>query len=278
MLQIANTENLDGYQFACEVSSGACGTVLSNSAQVVHFSDSMPVLTITGDQYLCIDDNSAQFTVETVNENITFQWQESIDGGNTWNDVTDGDYYQGGNTKNLVVNGSAIVSGNQYRCMSFSENDCFETQSAPATLYRVIPEVEVSPVSEVKCPDTDSELGFSGLDNNYQMGNSIITFFVTRKTEGAYAWGFDYQLDISNPSLLVGTSQSAGHIDINDTNTTVFPLTFYVENQTQEVVSATLNISNVEVSGCIEPSVGNPGHESSMQLYRMPVVGEFIKY
>jgi hypothetical protein len=278
ILQISNSENIASYQFACEVSGDICGAVLSNPAQVVHFSDSLPVLTALENQYLCVNDNSAQFTVETESENITLQWHESIDGGTTWNDITDGGNYQGTETKNLEVTGAALVNGNQYKCTALSENDCFEAHSAAATLYRVDPDVVVSPVSEVKCPDTDSELGFSGLDNNYQMGNSVITFFVKRNTEGDFIWSFDYQLDISNPSLLVGTSQSAGHIDINDTNTTVFPLIFYIENQTQEVVSATLSISNVDVAGCLESSMGNQNHEATMQLFRMPVVGEFIKY
>jgi hypothetical protein len=276
-LQITNTGNLNGYQFACEVSREVCGAVFSNSAQVVHFPDSIPILTVTPeDQYLCVDENSAQFTVETESKNITFQWQESTDGGTVWNNIADGENYQGTNTKNLVVTGSALVSGNQYKCIASSENDCFEAQSVTATLYRVVPGVVAIPVSEVKCPDTNSELGFSGLDNNYQMGNSVITFLVQRNTIGPFTWSFSYQLDISNPELLVD-SQSQGNIEISDTNTTLFPLTFYIENQTEEIVTATLKISNVEVAGCNESSDENPNHTSSMQVHKMPLVGEFKK-
>ncbi|MBN1768954.1 MAG: hypothetical protein JXR50_02130 [Prolixibacteraceae bacterium] len=275
-LYISSTENLTSYQFACAVSSGVCGAIMSNSAQVVHFPDSIPILTAPENQYLCIEDNSAQFSVETESEYITFQWQESIDGGTTWNNIADGENYQGVNSKNLVVTGSALVNGNHYTCIATTENDCFEAQSAAAILYKVEPSVIVEPTASIKCPDTDPELNFNGIDSNYQMGNSVITFLVQRNTIGPFTWSFSYQLEVSNPELLVD-SQSQGNIDISDTNTTLFPLAFYIENQTEEIVTATLSISNVEVAGCSESSDGNPNHTANMQVHKMPLVGEFKK-
>lgn len=275
-LHISNTENLTSYQFACEVSSEVCGAVLSNSAQVVHFPDSLPTLTAPEDQYLCVHDSSAQFTVETESENITFQWQESTDGGTSWTTIADGENYQGVNTNNLVVSVDSLVNENQYKCIATSGNGCFEAQSGAATLYNVEPEVTIEPTASIKCPDTDPELNFNGIDSNYQMGNSVITFLIQRNTIGPFAWSFSYQLDVSNPELLVD-SQSQGNINISDTNTTLFPLTFYIENQTEEIVTATLNISNVEVAGCSESSGGNPNHTASMQVHKMPLVGEFKK-
>ncbi|MCX6270317.1 MAG: carboxypeptidase regulatory-like domain-containing protein [Bacteroidetes bacterium] len=61
---------------------------------------------------------NASFTVAVTNA-TTFIWQVSIDGGNTWSDLTDGPNYSGTTTANLqIINTSLSYTGYQYRCIA----------------------------------------------------------------------------------------------------------------------------------------------------------------
>ena len=49
---------------------------------------------------------------------IGYQWQESINGGGTWNNITNGGIYAGASTVNLSLTGvTGTMNNYQYRCV-----------------------------------------------------------------------------------------------------------------------------------------------------------------
>jgi hypothetical protein len=249
-------------------------TAMSNVITLTPTDHNPASITINPNNALVCDDE-AQFVASAINYDMA-NWQISIDEGISWENLTDNTQYSGSTEDTLkITNASDLMNGYQYRLMTVN-NSCGNVYSTEAALYVATPNVIVETAESIKCPDTDPALEFNGIDSNYQMGNSVITFLVQRNTSDPFNWSFSYQLDISNPELLVD-SQSQGNIDITDTNTSTFPLTFYIENQTEEIVSATLSINNVEVAGCSESSEENPNHTAIMQVHKMPLAGEFKK-
>jgi sugar lactone lactonase YvrE len=59
---------------------------------------------------------SATFTVTVTGSPVTYQWQESVDGGSTWNNVSDNSNFSGSTTATLTVSGTvATMNGDEFR-------------------------------------------------------------------------------------------------------------------------------------------------------------------
>jgi hypothetical protein len=86
------------------------------------------------DASVCANDNTS-FTVSADGNPIVYQWQVSTDGGNNWNNVSNGGVYSGATTSTLNLTGvAASYNGYKYRCV-LSVNACSSTvNSAAATL------------------------------------------------------------------------------------------------------------------------------------------------
>ena len=73
------------------------------------FTDPVPASTLAG--------GTASFSVAPHSLAVAFQWQESTDGGATWNDVTNGGFYAGATADTLTLSGPPLsMNGYQYRC------------------------------------------------------------------------------------------------------------------------------------------------------------------
>ncbi|MBP6285422.1 MAG: M36 family metallopeptidase [Ferruginibacter sp.] len=60
----------------------------------------------------------ATFTVAGVGTGLTYQWQESTNGGTTWNNLANTAPYSGVNTATLTINPATVAMNNyQYRCV-----------------------------------------------------------------------------------------------------------------------------------------------------------------
>lgn len=255
--------------------SDNCGTVYSDSATLTVITNDAPVIsTQPADRIVCIGSTSAQFSVASSSTVKSYRWQVSTNNGGSWSDCTGGNY-SGATTNNLTVNSGGLTNEHQFRCVLMAT--CNATTSNAATLYIVMPEVRVTPVGiSPKCPDTDPALEFNPLDNQYNMGNSRVTFTVQRQTAGSFAWSFNYNVTASPTLLATNQPQPiTGTINVA-AGTSSYDLSFYLENQTTSSVDVTMSLSNVSVAGCTETSSGNPDHTATIRVRRLPVSGQFI--
>ncbi|MHC1707236.1 MAG: cohesin domain-containing protein [Bacteroidales bacterium] len=82
-----------------------------------------------------IQGNDAVFSVAP-NFATTYQWQESIDGGNSWGDLIEGTPYSGVNTENLTIAAvTAAFDNYQYRC--YITAPCSQSITSDAALLVV---------------------------------------------------------------------------------------------------------------------------------------------
>ncbi|THU31526.1 T9SS type A sorting domain-containing protein [Niastella caeni] len=77
--------------------------------------------------------NNTSFTFQT--SSATYQWQESVNGGTTWTNISNGGVYAGATTNSLgLTKPPASYNGNQYRCMASFCTPAKTTTSNAVTL------------------------------------------------------------------------------------------------------------------------------------------------
>ena len=97
---------------------------------------------------------TAIFSVESNNQ-LSFQWQLSADGGSTWNDVIDNAIYSGSQTAQLIVsNVTTEVSFYQYRCLL--EGDCDPVNSVGAELIVIDSPMFIGNLEDVIACENDT--------------------------------------------------------------------------------------------------------------------------
>ena len=104
----------DGYIFRCVV-TGICGSETSDEATL--FVGETSIVAQPEDVILC-DSGNATFTVTASADTTAYQWQED-QGGNNWQNITDGGIYSGSTTATLSLTGVAFGNnGWRYRCIA----------------------------------------------------------------------------------------------------------------------------------------------------------------
>ena len=132
----AATDAMDDNRYQVLVSTGACSAITSAEATLV-VEGSISISTQPDDSAICANDNTS-FSVSVANESgsgtITYQWQESTDGGTTFNNIADGGVYSGTNTASLTITGAIIgMDNNQYQLVA-NTGACSAITSNAATL------------------------------------------------------------------------------------------------------------------------------------------------
>lgn len=132
----AATDAMNDNQYRVLVSTGACNAITSAEA-ILTIEGGISVNTQPIDSDICENDNTS-FAAVVANESgagtISYQWQESIDGGNNFTDVTDGGIYSGATTATLTLTGATIgMDSYQYQLVA-STGACSAITSDTVTL------------------------------------------------------------------------------------------------------------------------------------------------
>jgi hypothetical protein len=263
---------MNGYQYRLAAIQNICGTVYSNPAELQIFDDVEPeFIRQVADSYVCNESNQAYFSIQAVNETDIPQWQISTNEGLTWNDITDDEAYRGFANDSLQILEPGIINNNMFRCILISQNGCFQTISDTAALYVVDPVVEITPFETEKCPDTDTSLGFSSYNHDFQLGKSTVMYSISCLTEHDLEWSFHYSIS-ADPDLLDTSIPLQGDVLV-EAGDKSYAMTFLLLNQNSDEVEVTFEIIDVRVDGCLQSS--NENHSSKVVIKRMPTVGEF---
>lgn len=155
------TAGMNNYQYQVLVFN-ACGHVTSNVA-TLSVTTIPPITTQPADQFVC-PGNNATFTVVAPGTGITYQWQVSIDGGATFNNVP------GATAASLTITGvTAGMNGYQYHVIVTSS--CGTNTSSNATLnLTTVPAVTTQPLPATACAGGTASftVASSGAGLNYQ--------------------------------------------------------------------------------------------------------------
>ncbi|MEI7963798.1 MAG: hypothetical protein WCH29_01440, partial [Chitinophagaceae bacterium] len=91
---------------------------------------------------------SASFTVAATGTGISYQWQESTNGGTTYTNITNGGIYSGATTTTLTVNPvSNVMNGYRYRCAVSGICIPVALSNGAILTVKALPNVAVTPTS-----------------------------------------------------------------------------------------------------------------------------------
>lgn len=165
-----------GALFRCLI-SGSCGNIPSGSAKL-NFN-ALPVVTLQpADQSYC-EGESITLTAVASGLISARQWQLSVDGGDTYNDLSEGAPYTGTQTATLLINPAlAAFSGNVYRCRFNGCNEDVLTNKAEI-LLKSSAAITVEPQDLTFCEGAPASLilaatGASGYQWQRQVGSGFV--------------------------------------------------------------------------------------------------------
>lgn len=130
------TAGMSGNQYRVVLTS-ACATSATSTAAVLTVISPVIVAVQPVASVIC-SESSTSFTVTgTSTQPIVYQWQVSTDGGNTYNNISNGGFYSGATTATLtVVGANTSINNNRYR-VQLSNASCTAPTNSNGVLLTV---------------------------------------------------------------------------------------------------------------------------------------------
>ncbi|MFN8250648.1 MAG: M36 family metallopeptidase [Ferruginibacter sp.] len=154
------------------------GTGCTSQASVTITINQRPAVTTQPAATSVCDGTAATFTVAASGTGITYQWQESANGGTTWTTLSNGGAYSGVNTPTLTVNPvTAAMNNYRYRCVISGICTPAANSNGAVLTVKALPTVTVTPTS-----GCGGIAGINGLALNASGGNT----YVWSPTAGLY--------------------------------------------------------------------------------------------
>jgi gliding motility-associated-like protein len=204
-LSIAN----DGDSYYCVVSND-CDSQKSTEA-VLYIIEEVAI-TKDPSSITVADGYNATFSVVASGDpTITYQWQESTDGGSSWTDLSDGGVYSGTNTATLTLTNVLIATydGNQYQCVV--DNSCTPATSDPATLS-----VNSSAKITSQPQDVDACVDDTGVSFTIETTGDDLTYLWQYRESSSGSWTnitSDMILSNDDKTLTINTAITSEMVD-----------------------------------------------------------------
>ena len=142
------------------------------------------------------DGGNASFSVSTTGSSLSYQWQESTDGGTTWNALSNGGVYSNVTTDTMnIASATLSMDSNQYRCVLIASGLPVDTSNA-ATLT-VISTSSSYPSGTVHCISggaaivdvTNPTTGETWMDRNFAASQQATSSTDSQAYGDLYQWG-----------------------------------------------------------------------------------------
>ena len=111
----ATTLSQNGYQYRC-VATGSCNPAATSAAATLMVSTTLVINTQPANTAVCVG-GTTTFN-STAFGTVTYQWQESTNGGTSYSNISNGGIYSGAATTTLTLTGVPVTANNNlYRCV-----------------------------------------------------------------------------------------------------------------------------------------------------------------
>jgi len=142
---------MTGYGYRCIV-TGTCAPAATSNCGLLTVNTAVNISSQPVSSTICAGQNTS-FIVAATGSGLTYQWQESTNGGGTWNNITNGGIYGGATTTTLTLTGvTAVMNNNQYRCIVSGGAGCTSATSTAAVLtVNTAPAITAQPVNSTIC-------------------------------------------------------------------------------------------------------------------------------
>ncbi|MAT56195.1 MAG: hypothetical protein CMN32_17125 [Saprospirales bacterium] len=207
-LSISPVAGKGGYMYKLQAWTGTCDTVETAAATLsvegpLEFTDEPDDITV------CAGD-PASFTVAIDNPglgSVSYQWQRSTNGGQTWSNLTNTSPYSGVTTNTLSISNTTGLYNNKFRCRIRTAN-CEWVASTNATLFVEGPiTIDVQPVDATVC----SNIGHQFTSTISNPGAGVLSLQWQVSSNGGSTWA-----NVSNGAIgNGGVYQGATTDDLN---------------------------------------------------------------
>ena len=168
----------------------------------------------------------ANFTVVATGTGLTYQWQESTNGGSTWNNLANGGNYSGVTTSSLDLATATTENGYRYRCIVTGTSPCAPVTSGAAILTISSTSITAQPALQTICSDAGTasfSISTSGTAPTYQWqvstnGGSTWTDIALETTDALSLSG----LTIADNAKQYRCSLNGGSVNSNGALLTVY--------------------------------------------------------
>jgi len=173
---------MDGYRYRLVV-DGVCGDDTSAvSGNILTVLQQPTIVDQPKDSTVCAGAN-ATFSVTATGTGLTYQWEESTDGGGTWIPLSNGGIYSNVTNATLQLTGIPLAAGgNQYRVVVSGTCSPSVTSGAAVLTVNALPAVTVEPTDQTVCD------GGTVLFNTTVTGTGL-TYQWEVSTNGGVSWG-----------------------------------------------------------------------------------------
>ena len=150
------TFSLNNYRYRCQLSNGICPTPgISNGAILT--VNTLPAITAQASNATICVGGSNTFTIAATGTGITYQWQVSTDGGNTWGNIA------GATAASYTLSGAVIgQNNNRYRCVVTGA--CAPVANSTGAILTVIAPVSITtqPANTAVCTGNNTSFTIVG--------------------------------------------------------------------------------------------------------------------
>jgi hypothetical protein len=195
-LGISPLTGLDNRYYRMKAWTSTCDTLTTNAAQL-GVEGPLIVNNQPNDVTLCsASPTTFSFTVENQGlGTMSYRWQRSTNGGQSWSDLSDGGVYSGVTDTTLVISNIAGLSNNKFRARISTPN-CAFVYTLPATLIVEGPiTISLQPNNASIC----SNVGHTFNTTITNPGAGALTFQWQLSTNGGGDWS-----NLSNTGVYLG--------------------------------------------------------------------------
>jgi hypothetical protein len=199
-----------GYQYRCVV-SGTCVPAVTSAAAVLTVGTALIINTQPAAAVLCAGGNTS-FATAITGTVISYQWQESTNGGTTFSNITNGGIYSGATLPTLTLTGAtAGLNNNQYRCVVTGSCPAINTTAALLTV-NTAPVITAQPVTgNTICATQNTSFSVTAtgtaLTYQWQVSNDGGSTYSNLANGGFYSTVTTATLNISNATDVMNTSR-----------------------------------------------------------------------
>jgi len=138
---------MNGTAYRCVI-TGTCAPAATSNCVTLTVNTPIAITSQPSNSTLCAGLQTT-FTVAATGTTPAYQWQESTNGGGTWNNLANGGVYSGVTTATLTLTGvTAGMSGYQYRCVVNGAATCTSANSTAGILtVNTAPSITTQPVA-----------------------------------------------------------------------------------------------------------------------------------
>ena len=202
------TALMNNYRYRVIVTGNCAPLTVTSSAATLTVNPATVIISQPANSVVCAS-ASTSFSVLVTGSSLTYQWQESTNGGAAWNNIINGGIYSGVTTATLTLSGvTANLNNNQYRVIISSSCTALNSNAVTLTV-NTAPSITSQPVAASVCAGNTATFSVTAIGTGltYQWQENISGTWVNITNGGIYSGATSATLTITGTTIAMNNYQ-----------------------------------------------------------------------